>query len=126
MQDFDCSQRDWYAETSTWLDKHLRSDKKLMFDTICWYLWKSRNERVFTASSESAAAIAIRALSWVRVIENALDKNTIGIGDDQIRRVTDIAWEPGPNGWWVLNTDGSVNLSLGKSTTGGLLRDGSG
>ncbi|CAN1201045.1 Putative ribonuclease H protein At1g65750 [Linum perenne] len=125
-QEFDCAERGWAADLPTWMDKHLRSDKRLLFGTICWYLWKSRNERVFTASTESAAAMVNRALSWVGVIENAIEKQTIGIGEDQIRRITDIAWEPGPNDWWVLNTDGSSNTNLGKSTAGGLLRDASG
>ncbi|CAN1798779.1 Putative ribonuclease H protein At1g65750 [Linum perenne] len=126
VQEFECSDRDWSADISTWMAKHLRSDKKLLFGTICWYLWKSRNERVFTASTESAAAMVFRALSWVCVIKKALEKQSIGIGQEPIRRVTDIAWEPGPNDWWVLNTDGSVNTNLGKSTAGGLLRDNSG
>ncbi|CAN1798785.1 Putative ribonuclease H protein At1g65750 [Linum perenne] len=70
--------------------------------------------------------MVFRALSWVCVIKKALEKQSIGIGQEPIRRVTDIAWEPGPNDWWVLNTDGSVNTNLGKSTAGGLLRDNSG
>ncbi|CAN1779965.1 Putative ribonuclease H protein At1g65750 [Linum perenne] len=126
MQDFDCSERDWSAEPSTWISRYLGSDKKLQFGTICWYLWKSRNERVFSASTDSAVTIAARALSWIRVIENALTKSTLGFIGEQDKQVSDIAWEPGPNGWWVLNTDGSVNSIGGKATAGKLLRDSAG
>ncbi|CAN1726178.1 Putative ribonuclease H protein At1g65750 [Linum perenne] len=40
--------------------------------------------------------------------------------------ISDIAWEPGPSDWWVLNTDGSFNSTRGKATAGGLLRDRAG
>ncbi|CAN1149389.1 Putative ribonuclease H protein At1g65750, partial [Linum perenne] len=39
------------------------------------------------------------------------------------RRETEIAWDPGPPGWVILNTDGSVNPSRAEATPGGLLTD---
>ncbi|CAN1726177.1 Putative ribonuclease H protein At1g65750 [Linum perenne] len=126
MQDFDCSEREWRADSSTWMSTHLGSATKLQFGTICWYLWKSRNERVFSASTDSAATTAARALSWTRVIEDAIAHNNDGFLGNNSKRVSDIAWEPGPSDWWVLNTDGSFNSTRGKATAGGLLRDRAG
>ncbi|CAN1792333.1 Putative ribonuclease H protein At1g65750 [Linum perenne] len=39
------------------------------------------------------------------------------------RMNTEIVWDPGPDGWVTLNTDGSVNHSTGSATAGGLLRN---
>ncbi|CAN1328315.1 Putative ribonuclease H protein At1g65750 [Linum perenne] len=39
------------------------------------------------------------------------------------RVATEIVWDPGPDGWVTLNTDGSVNHSTGIATAGGLLRN---
>ncbi|CAN1181799.1 Putative ribonuclease H protein At1g65750 [Linum perenne] len=36
---------------------------------------------------------------------------------------TEIVWDPGPDGWVIFNTDGSVNHSTGSATAGGLLRN---
>ncbi|CAN1163947.1 Putative ribonuclease H protein At1g65750, partial [Linum perenne] len=70
--------------------------------------------------------VAIRATSWTRIIESALERSTLGLEKEQIQRVSHIAWDPGPHDWWVLNTDGSVNPTVGKATTGGFLRDNNG
>ncbi|CAN1187802.1 Putative ribonuclease H protein At1g65750 [Linum perenne] len=43
---------------------------------------------------------------------------------ERVRR--DIAWEPGEEGWVVLNTDGSVKKDCSKAAAGGLIRDANG
>ncbi|CAN1175315.1 Putative ribonuclease H protein At1g65750 [Linum perenne] len=45
-------------------------------------------------------------------------------GNANVRQVvTPIAWDPGPSGWTILNSDGSVIQPSGKAAAGGLLRD---
>ncbi|CAN1165453.1 Putative ribonuclease H protein At1g65750 [Linum perenne] len=39
------------------------------------------------------------------------------------RRTIAIDWDPGPEGWVTINTDGSVLQSSGNATAGGLIRD---
>ncbi|CAN1131087.1 Putative ribonuclease H protein At1g65750 [Linum perenne] len=38
----------------------------------------------------------------------------------------DIAWDPGPDHWVTLNSDGVVDVTRGKATAGGLVRDSMG
>ncbi|CAN1819554.1 Putative ribonuclease H protein At1g65750, partial [Linum perenne] len=39
------------------------------------------------------------------------------------RREIGVAWDPGPEGWVTLNSDGSADLSKKQATAGGLVRD---
>ncbi|CAN1264564.1 Putative ribonuclease H protein At1g65750 [Linum perenne] len=51
-----------------------------------------------------------------------------GVVDESVLHVirdcqlVDVAWDPGPPDWVVLNTDGSVMLTTGNAAAGGLLR----
>ncbi|CAN1126038.1 Putative ribonuclease H protein At1g65750 [Linum perenne] len=40
--------------------------------------------------------------------------------------MADIHWDPGPEGWVVLNSDGSAYRLTGRATAGGLVRDSEG
>ncbi|CAN1785082.1 Putative ribonuclease H protein At1g65750 [Linum perenne] len=89
-------------------------------------LWKARNERIFSDSRASTAAIAIRSANWARQIKVALERDNVAFGDGVSRRLVDVHWDPGPEGWVVLNSDGSADRRIGRATAGGILRDSEG
>ncbi|CAN1825719.1 Putative ribonuclease H protein At1g65750 [Linum perenne] len=82
----------------------MSSDRSLDFGVICWYMWKSRNGRIFSNDCSSAAAIAFRARAWSRTVENAWNRD----------------------GWFTVNTDGAVNQTSGKAAAGGLIHNSNG
>ncbi|CAN1312660.1 Putative ribonuclease H protein At1g65750, partial [Linum perenne] len=89
----------------------------------CWCLWKSRNDRVFSESAELPTRAAARIRAWAGIVKEAMEKNA-EFGNANVRQlVTPIAWDPGPPGWTVLNSDGSVLQPSGKAAVGSLLRD---
>ncbi|CAN1162799.1 Putative ribonuclease H protein At1g65750, partial [Linum perenne] len=48
------------------------------------------------------------------------------IGREARNFLLDVRWEPGPDGWIVLNSDGSVHQQTGRAAAGGLIRDSGG
>ncbi|CAN1127408.1 Putative ribonuclease H protein At1g65750 [Linum perenne] len=108
---------------SAWLKHHLCSDRSISFGVVCWYLWKARNERVFTPVHQPAQNVAFRAMSWSKTIIEAMSRDISCLGSQGTKEVVNIAWDPGPIGWVTVNTDGSVNPQTRKAAAGGLLRD---
>ncbi|CAN1138236.1 Putative ribonuclease H protein At1g65750 [Linum perenne] len=57
---------------------------------------------------------------------DALERDRVSPGDGADTRVVNVAWDPGPEGWVTLNSDGLVDYSAGIAAAGGLLRDSEG
>ncbi|CAN1779199.1 Putative ribonuclease H protein At1g65750 [Linum perenne] len=89
-------------------------------------LWKARNERIFSDTRASPTAVANRSLTWARHVKTAMERDGAVFGNEVRRRVADIHWDPGPEGWVVLNSDGSADQLTGRATAGGLVRDSGG
>ncbi|CAN1186613.1 Putative ribonuclease H protein At1g65750 [Linum perenne] len=49
------------------------------------------------------------------------EQRSLGISSTRVR--SDICWDPGASTSMILNTDGSVNLTMGRAAAGGLIRD---
>ncbi|CAN1142230.1 Putative ribonuclease H protein At1g65750 [Linum perenne] len=106
-----------------WLSDGMEHKDGMLFGISCWYLWKGRNELVFSAKIQSPRDLAARISSWTGSVSSALDHDkTIGTQIPS-RTAAIINWDPGPEGWITLNTDGSVNRATGVATIGGLLRN---
>ncbi|CAN1135060.1 Putative ribonuclease H protein At1g65750 [Linum perenne] len=95
----------------------------LRFGIVCWYLWRSRNERLFAGSVVEAPALAARCLGWEAKVREAVNFETSFLDAAKKKRQIQIAWEPGPMGFIIVNSDGSVLGNHGKAAAGGLLRD---
>ncbi|CAN1176559.1 Putative ribonuclease H protein At1g65750 [Linum perenne] len=126
VSDFDTSVSQWTLDAAAWLKHHLCSDRSISFGVVCWYLWKARNERVFTPMHQPAQNVAFRAMSWSKTIIEAMSRDISCLGSQGTKEVVNIAWDPGPIGWVTVNTDGSVNPQTRKAAAGGLLRDADG
>ncbi|CAN1188300.1 Putative ribonuclease H protein At1g65750 [Linum perenne] len=51
----------WQRPYQLWLQDFIKSDSSLIFGITCWYLWRARNERIFTGSTESSVSVAWQA-----------------------------------------------------------------
>ncbi|CAN1146372.1 Putative ribonuclease H protein At1g65750 [Linum perenne] len=123
---FDTADPLWTSDTAAWVFHHLRSGNGLIFGVTCWQLWKLRNERIFTDSHTPVAAATIKIGNWICSIKTAMEREISLMGNGRLREVVELAWDPGPTGWMVLNTDGSVSSDRRRATAGGLLRDAEG
>ncbi|CAN1163714.1 Putative ribonuclease H protein At1g65750, partial [Linum perenne] len=115
---------EWQGPLETWLASNLNRDQKFSFGVVCWFLWRSRNERIFEGLSTPAKVVAIKATIWTETIAKALEQDSCWMGVNNGRSATDVAWDPGPSGWTTLNSDGAVKTNSGKASAGGVLRDG--
>ncbi|CAN1263735.1 Putative ribonuclease H protein At1g65750 [Linum perenne] len=104
----------------------LANNRGLRFGVVCWFLWRARNERLFAGSVEGANAIAARCLCWEGKVGEALNFERDCLESGRKSRQIQVAWQAGPEGWLIVNTDGSVQGINGKAAAGGLLRDEAG
>ncbi|CAN1791846.1 Putative ribonuclease H protein At1g65750 [Linum perenne] len=123
---FDTSTGSWQRDAASWFRQGLNSDRGLLFGIVCWFIWKMRNERIFSNSRSTATSVAFRALNWCRVVTEAEERSVQNISIGRGRRTAEIAWEPGPEDWVTLNSDGSVDAQRGKAAAGGLVRNSEG
>ncbi|CAN1165455.1 Putative ribonuclease H protein At1g65750 [Linum perenne] len=107
----------------SWLSEGMKHQKSLIFGIGCWYLWKARNEWVFSANLQPHVGLAARISSWSQTVDMAMSRDNIPGAQPLPRRTIAIDWDPGPEGWVTINTDGSVLQSSGNATAGGLIRD---
>ncbi|CAN1796987.1 Putative ribonuclease H protein At1g65750 [Linum perenne] len=126
LEGFNTRATHWRGDVAAWLGRGLRAGNCLLFGVHCWLLWKNRNERVFAGSDCRPNAVAIRSIKWAEQVKEALDRTVDPVGNNACRRTEVISWTPGPSGWLVLNTDGSVDHRTGKAVAGGLVRDAEG
>ncbi|CAN1845257.1 Putative ribonuclease H protein At1g65750 [Linum perenne] len=109
--------------TPSWSRTIFKHPRSLLVGICCWYVWKSRNELIFTGKMESTSALVAKINSWNAGVESALSLSNRLISKSFEKVRSDITWEPGPPGWVVLNTDGSVRPASGGAAAGGLLRN---
>ncbi|CAN1170479.1 Putative ribonuclease H protein At1g65750 [Linum perenne] len=109
-----------------WCVVLLKNHDSLKLGITCWYLWKSRNEWIFSNLNNSAATTAAKINSWSQTVQAAFVSSPKHVKINPDRDRVDIAWEPGPPGWVVLNTDGSVSAQSGRAAAGGLIRNEAG
>ncbi|CAN1179618.1 Putative ribonuclease H protein At1g65750 [Linum perenne] len=57
---FDTEGLEWNRETSEWLQLFLAGEKDLRFGIVCWYLWRSRNERLFAGKAAAGGLLRDR------------------------------------------------------------------
>ncbi|CAN1185703.1 Putative ribonuclease H protein At1g65750 [Linum perenne] len=86
-------------------------------------LWKIRNERIFTGSTQNPLSAAICSVNWSKEVDEAMARTCASLGIGTNRRTEDIQWDPGPAGWVTSNVDGFVNGRVGRATAGCMLRN---
>ncbi|CAN1188823.1 Putative ribonuclease H protein At1g65750 [Linum perenne] len=114
-------------DSSSWVAAVTKHSNSLLLGITCWYLWKARNELVFTNSRQISQELGQRALIWSQVVKSAMAKERTSLGIPPHRNWADIQWDPGDDagagGGVILNSDGSADPRSGRATAGGLIRD---
>ncbi|CAI0558378.1 unnamed protein product [Linum tenue] len=101
--------------------------KQVRFGFTCWFLWRSRNDYVFSDIEEPSSKLSQRILAWEIIAQKSkAAEQAISLGRSGLSRDVAVGWRPAPTGWITVNSDGSL-LRLSESTAvGGALRDGQG
>ncbi|CAN1811457.1 Putative ribonuclease H protein At1g65750 [Linum perenne] len=60
-----------------WLADGMKHQQGMLFGIGCWYLWKARNEWVFSAKSQPPASLAGRISSWSRIVDSAMTRDSL-------------------------------------------------
>ncbi|CAN1138504.1 Putative ribonuclease H protein At1g65750, partial [Linum perenne] len=96
----------------------------LLFGVTCWFLWRSRNDRIFNNKLTTADNLSRHIRAWVVLVGDTLDRDRfISHIIPPARTEVCISWEPAPPEWVTLNSDGFVLPETGQAAAGGLLRD---
>ncbi|CAN1147498.1 hypothetical protein LINPERHAP2_LOCUS15911 [Linum perenne] len=94
------------------------SSNGVSFGTVCWMLWKSRNERIFEGKRASAYSIIERSKFWEKSTKLAYEGlEQLKLDRTKQQRVASFCWRASPCSEATLNTDGSVIRQTGVATT---------
>ncbi|KAK5812893.1 hypothetical protein PVK06_028337 [Gossypium arboreum] len=89
-----------------------------LFVILCWLLWKSRNECVFSNSHKNIGAIVDTGYMWAKSYRDLdVQMKSFGI----LRSLS--SWTPPVTGWIKLNSNGAMSNLERKAFIGGVLRD---
>ncbi|CAN1786346.1 Putative ribonuclease H protein At1g65750 [Linum perenne] len=117
--------------TGTFLDWFVReissSDRGQLVGITAWLIWKARNESIFDNVSVTSDQLRLRVLSWitgVRETMRAHSQNLSELGGRQSETL--VSWNPPPDDWISINTDGSVTQTNNKVAVGGVIRNSQG
>ncbi|CAN1802249.1 Putative ribonuclease H protein At1g65750 [Linum perenne] len=108
---FDSSTAGWEGSSADWFKHGLASERSLLFGIVCWLLWRARNERIFTGSTDLASVVASRTHSWVVMVSEASERCRRHLVFVAARRLANVAWTLG---------------QVGRAATEGLARDSEG
>ncbi|CAN1171504.1 Putative ribonuclease H protein At1g65750, partial [Linum perenne] len=87
---------------------------------------ESEDEWIFSGTVSTATSTARRIQVWNLVVNSATDHHDLITKANPAKTRVDIAWEPGEEGWVILNTDGSVQAAGNKAAAGGVIRSSEG
>ncbi|CAN1746338.1 Putative ribonuclease H protein At1g65750 [Linum perenne] len=113
----------WQDTSVSWILDGLCSERSLLFGITVWILWKARNECLFANVSMSPLQIEARIRTWTSHVFEAMKREIKFSGPTRTKCWKQIAWEPGPNEWITVNTDGSVLKQESKAAAGGIIRE---
>ncbi|KAK5802614.1 hypothetical protein PVK06_030221 [Gossypium arboreum] len=96
-------------------------DWKALFSIVTWFIWKNRNEFIFTSASRSSHELITLTFAWTK---------SCGYSTKLTQLVcsfrTDKKWQRLKVGWVKINVDGSVMTNYTKAAVGGVVLDWNG
>ncbi|XP_031116716.1 uncharacterized protein LOC116020380 [Ipomoea triloba] len=103
--------------------KHMTS---ITFAIATWWLWKWRNDFVFTDTIVEVPARTYWIREQVKEINTAFARSKQPGAALSMRAWKQIGWTKPPEDWYKMNIDGSCNLRNNSAGCGGLIRDSRG
>ncbi|CAN1130912.1 Putative ribonuclease H protein At1g65750 [Linum perenne] len=99
-------------------------DLNIQFGVTVWILWRARNKLIFERTLQPAPVLAEQCKFWNNLVLSSWKTNQLGReAPGKARQTQLIAWRPGEEGCFILNTDGSRYNHSGSTAIGGLIRD---
>ncbi|CAN1845776.1 Putative ribonuclease H protein At1g65750 [Linum perenne] len=117
---------DWQLPLEEWFQLFLAKDKGLIFGITCWFLWRTKNERIFAGKADSADGTAAKCAHWEVKVRDAMNFEASVVPDTNMPRQIQVTWQAGQEGWVTVNSDGSVLGPRGRASAGGILRQANG
>ncbi|CAN1120779.1 Putative ribonuclease H protein At1g65750 [Linum perenne] len=111
-----------------WWSVNLGSSRSgQLFGYVVWLFWRRRNRFIFEQVSAGVEEIKHQALFWAHLWSSSWKAHRLGREAPRIARQTQlIGWRLGGEGWFTLNTDGSLRPSSCSAAAGGLIREDQG
>ncbi|CAN1124995.1 Putative ribonuclease H protein At1g65750 [Linum perenne] len=97
------------------------------FGFTVWLLWRRGNHSIFEGVNWSAEEVISQVLFREQLWSSSWKTHQLGREAPRYARQTQlIGWRLGGEGWYTLNTDGSLRSSTNSATAGGIIRDDNG
>ncbi|CAN1842763.1 Putative ribonuclease H protein At1g65750 [Linum perenne] len=110
-----------------WRSMLLDPEYGTKFGIIAWLIWQARNKFIFEHLDRPSSAIVEQCQFWINLVLSSWKTFQLGREAPSLARQTQlIAWRPGEEGWFTLNTDGSRISQSGATAIGGIIRDSTG
>ncbi|CAN1123629.1 Putative ribonuclease H protein At1g65750 [Linum perenne] len=94
------------------------------FGVAAWLIWKRRNKSIFENVVESTAEVCNQVKFWVLLLSSSWKAGQLGREAPGSARQTQlIGWRPADEGWFTLDSDGSLYVQNSRAAAGGLIRD---
>ncbi|CAN1272392.1 Putative ribonuclease H protein At1g65750 [Linum perenne] len=96
---------------------------KLIFGITAWLLWKRRNRLIFHSESTTVSEVFNQVKLWVHLYSSSW--KTLHASREKPSRARQaqlIGWRPAEEGWFSLNSDGSLFTNSGRAAVGGIIR----
>ncbi|CAN1172909.1 Putative ribonuclease H protein At1g65750 [Linum perenne] len=108
-----------------WLCCGLQKEEPSMpFGITIWLLWKTLNEAVFEQKHATSDQLRLRVLHWIAGVRETMKADSQVMFKPVLQREEAlIQWNPVPEGFITINTDGSVLHPSKQAAAGGIIRD---
>ncbi|CAN1790174.1 Putative ribonuclease H protein At1g65750 [Linum perenne] len=107
-----------------WLDNIGNQSINPSFGVIAWLIWKRRNKLIFETVGWTLEEVRNQVKFWVLLLSSSWKAGQLGREVPSLARQTQlIGWRPGGEGWFTLNSDGSLYSHNNRAAAGGLIRD---
>ena len=100
----------------------MRPGQLEQFITICWGIWKNRNDLRMGGKGRAGRTVLQTAMHLVEEFRAANDGKT----EHQAKPELPISWQPPSQGYYNVNLDGAVFSKRNQAGAGVIIRDGAG
>nr|GMD53318.1 Non-LTR retroelement reverse transcriptase [Ipomoea batatas] len=98
----------------------------MIFAITTWWIWRWRNDYVFNNVEKDHADKIRWIYTQATETRNAFRNTTVLNQNNAAPSTFKLTWEQPPDGWYVLNTDGSFGSGANNGSCAGVVRDSRG
>ena len=116
---------------SIWLEENVLDETRnfqgiswsLVFSVACCLIWFARNQFIFQKDSNAHLYLFCRTIKLAR--DYAYQLSLISAAKQKIpnKVIKQVKWNPAPQGWITINTDGSLMGQVASAACGGIARN---